>query len=127
MRESIKVLLTVVAFGSLVAGASFARSNIALLAAVQSSTAKADFEQAIADTSAMPRHEHMPALLTMIDFYHATGHATGTLRRENTSAGVRMIDFDHAFAAAAMPRPENSPPNRERLRNAGWQQLLASR
>src|SRR6266702_132656 len=102
MRESIKVLLTVVAFGSLVAGASFARSNIAHLAAVQSSTVKADFEQAIADTSAMPRHEHMPALLA-------------------------MIDFDHAFAAAAMPRPENSPPNRERLRNAGWQQLLASR
>ena len=38
------------------------------------------------------------------------------------------IDFDQTFAdVAAMPRRGNTPANRERLRDAGWKLISASR
>jgi hypothetical protein len=40
---------------------------------------------------------------------------------------LATIDFDHAFTSVAAPRRENTPPNRERLRNAGWKRILGTR
>ena len=34
------------------------------------------------------------------------------------------IAFDQVFASMAMPQPDNTPPNREKLRNAGWRRVL---
>jgi hypothetical protein len=41
---------------------------------------------------------------------------------------MTKIDFDQTFAdAAAMPQSGNTPGNREKLRNAGWKLITASR
>ena len=34
------------------------------------------------------------------------------------------IAFDHVFASMATPQPDNTPQNREKLRNAGWRRVL---
>jgi hypothetical protein len=147
-RQFIKILMTAAALGCFVAGATFARSNIADSAGGQAYMTKVDFDRAIADATemprrdsvaammtmvdldraiahatAMPRQQYMPAIITMVDFYQASAIATETPRRI-----VAMVDFDHAFAnTAAVPRRENTPPNREKLRDAGWQRILGSR
>jgi hypothetical protein len=34
------------------------------------------------------------------------------------------INFDQAFIAIAAPQVDNTPSNREKLRNAGWRRIL---
>src|SRR6267142_1039686 len=127
-RKRIKVLATVVALGCFVAGATFARSNIANSAGGQADMTKVDLDRPIAEAIAMPRRESMPTsmptFMAMVDLDQVVAHATGAPRRESTPAMVAMVDFDHAFHTTAALRPENTPPNREKLRNAGWQRIL---
>ena len=40
-------------------------------------------------------------------------------------AHTTTVDFNQAFASVSGPRRENTPPNRERLRNIGWKRILA--
>jgi hypothetical protein len=43
-------------------------------------------------------------------------------------AYVTKTDFDLVFAdATTKPRPENTPANREKLRDAGWKRINVSR
>jgi len=105
-----------------------ARSNIANPAGSPASMTKVDFDQAIADATAMPRHDDRPAFMTMVDLNVALASAIDAPRRANAPVIVTKLDFDHAFAdTTAAQRPENTPPNREKLRNAGWQRILAPR
>jgi len=123
-RKRIKVLVTVVALGCCVAGATFARSNIANSAGGQADMTKVDLDRPIAEAT---RRESMPTFMAMVDLDQVVAHATGAPRRESTPAMVAMVDFDHAFHTTAVLRPENTPPNREKLRNAGWQRILGPR
>jgi hypothetical protein len=57
-----------------------------------------------------------------------------TIARSNVAgslggqAYMTKVDFDQAFAdATAMPRRDNTPANRERLREAGWKRIIGSR
>jgi hypothetical protein len=34
------------------------------------------------------------------------------------------LAFDQVFASMTMPQPDNTPSNREKLRNAGWRRVL---
>ena len=61
--------------------------------------AKADFDLVFASLNAGSQFEEIPMVVT------------GTA-------------FDQAFASIARPQPDNTPQNRERLRNAGWRHVL---
>lgn len=44
--------------------------------------------------------------------------------RNLAPANMTMVDFDRAFTSVSAPRREDTPPNRERLRNIGWKRIL---
>ena len=60
---------------------------------------------------------------------NATSSFTEATVSSFTKAAVMTrADFDQEFTdVAAMPRPGNTPGNRERLRDAGWKLIGASR
>ena len=45
-------------------------------------------------------------------------------RVEDVAAIATAIAFDQVFASVTMPQPDNTPHNREKLRNAGWRRVL---
>jgi hypothetical protein len=45
-------------------------------------------------------------------------------RLEAVPDSATPIAFDLVFASIARPQPDNTPQNREKLRNAGWRRVL---
>jgi len=45
-------------------------------------------------------------------------------RLEDVPEIAPTIAFDQVFASIARPQPDNTPQNREKLRNAGWRRVL---
>jgi ammonia channel protein AmtB len=43
---------------------------------------------------------------------------------EDISKIVTGVAFDQVFASITRPQPDNTPQNREKLRNAGWRRVL---
>jgi hypothetical protein len=58
-----------------------------------------------------------------------TGAWSNTINPADTQSYLTKADFDQAFAdaAKAMSRRENTPANREKLRNSGWKRIIGSR
>jgi hypothetical protein len=126
-RKLIKVLVPVAALVCLVVGSTVSRSNNAGVAGDQAVVATVDFEQTFADTMAMPRGEYTPAILTAMNFYQIYTETSARSRGENRPA-ITKINFDQTFAdTTARPHPANTPPNREKLRDAGWVRIIGSR
>ena len=58
------------------------------------------------------------------DFDYVFAAVTVPPQRSDAPANTTLVDFDQTFAGVSAPRRENTPPNRERLRNIGWQRIL---
>lgn len=97
-RKLINVLVTVVALNSVFVASTIVWPTIA------SSTGRAS--------------------VTSVDFDQVFATVTAPMRGQ---AIVTQVDFDQVFASVATPRREDTPPNRERLRNIGWKRILSSR
>jgi hypothetical protein len=59
-----------------------------------------------------------------IDFDYVFAAVANQPRPNNAPAAAPTVDFDKAFGNFNTRRPEDTPPNRERLRNVGWRQIL---
>jgi hypothetical protein len=110
-RNLVSVLATVVALSCVVVG-----STIVNIASSTGGLANV--------TSPQPR-EQTPASLTKADFEQAFASVTAPPRREDVAAFLTKRDFEQTFASVMVPRRENTPPNREKLRNIGWKRILA--
>jgi hypothetical protein len=77
---------------------------------------------------AITRNPAAQTSLVIPDFDAAfAGRATKADREIATRAAAK-VDFNQAFAdAAAASRRDNTPVNREKLRNAGWTRMAGSR
>jgi|SRR5580704_17215414 hypothetical protein len=101
-RKLINVVVVVGAIG-LGVGSTIAWSNIARPVGGTADVTKVDLGQSSTDAIAPSHPEWTPAIMT-------------------------RVDFDRTFAdLAAVPRRENTPANRERLREAGWKRIIGSR
>jgi hypothetical protein len=109
-RNLVSVLATVVALSCVVVGSTIV--NIA------SSTG------GLANVTP-PLGEHTPASLTKADFDQTFASMTIPRQRADVAVFLTKHDFDHTFASVMVPRRENTPPNREKLRNVGWKRILA--
>jgi hypothetical protein len=58
------------------------------------------------------------------DFDYVFAAVTVPPQRSDAPANMTLVDFDQTFAGVSTPRRENTPPNRERLRNIGWKRIL---
>jgi hypothetical protein len=115
----INVLMAVSVLGSLVVGSAIARSNIATSSDNQPPVAKVDLNQAVAEATAAPSREDADRAGSMM----VPSSITSPMRAFLTKA-----DFDQIFAdATALPRRDNTPANREKLREAGWKRIIGSR
>jgi hypothetical protein len=79
-------------------------------------------------TGAAPtmRRTYIPAFLQMIAFErHFTGE-NALPRGEYVPVTLTAIDFGRVFDSVAAARRANTPPNREKLRNAGWKRILGT-
>jgi hypothetical protein len=58
-----------------------------------------------------------------------TGAWSNTTNPADSQSYLTKADFDQTFAdaAKAMTRRENTPANREKLRNSGWKRIIGSR
>jgi hypothetical protein len=115
----VNVLVAVAVLGWFVVGSAIARSNIASSADRQPLVAKVDLDQAVADATAMPSREEADRAGSIT----VPSSITSPMRAFLTKA-----DFDQIFAdATATPRRDNTPANREKLREAGWKRIIGSR
>jgi hypothetical protein len=78
-----------------------------------------------AGSPSQPGPTYIPSYLTMIDFEHVVGPNALPQREYVPVVLTQPIDFNEVFRSVSAARPDNTPPNRERLRNAGWKRLLA--
>jgi hypothetical protein len=99
-RELICVLMIVVASACVVVGSTAVWPDIARSTEGQPLVTKVNFDQVFASVNATPRTDYAPTILTTIDFDQVFGSTTERPYRENT------------------------PANREKLRNAGWKRIL---
>jgi hypothetical protein len=84
----------------------------------------ANFDHAFDSITQRPQRIAIPAFLPMIDFERLFTGANALPRREYVPVRLTAIDFDRIFGSVTAARHDNTPPNRERLRNAGWKRLL---
>jgi hypothetical protein len=126
-RKLISALTAVVALGGLVAGATMVWSNTARSIGTPSGAtvpARADFDQSFASVTDAPTREYVPSFLAMIDFHRHFAGENALPPVEYVPVPRTAIEFDHVFDSVNRTRADNTPPNRERLRNAGWRRLL---
>lgn len=60
------------------------------------------------------------------DFDYVFAAATAASPGNHAPAATTMVDFDQTFTSVSVPRREDTPPNRERLRNLGWKRILGT-
>ena len=65
-----------------------------------------------------------PAGVSRSEFDYVFAAVTTTPNHNSAPANVTVVDFDQAFASVSIRRREDTPPNRERLRNIGWKRIL---
>jgi hypothetical protein len=93
---------------------SFAMGGVAVVGSTIASSSVATPADQISETGALPPEA------TISSFQKASVVPVAPV--------MTKTDFDQTFAdAAAMPRSGNTPGNREKLRNAGWKLITASR
>jgi hypothetical protein len=86
--------------------------------------ARANVDHAVSGT---PERAYVPAFLLMIDFERHFAGENALPPREYVPVPLTAIEFGPIFRSVnAAASSTNTPPNREKLRNAGWKRLLAS-
>jgi hypothetical protein len=122
-RKLIIVLSAVVALNGIAAG-SMLWAGAAGSTGSQAFAAGADLDSVAAGEPTGRARVYIPAYLTMIDFER---EFAGTLpQREYVPVVLTAtVDFNQVFGSVSAARHDNTPPNREKLRNAGWRRLLA--
>ena len=130
LRKLFGALTAVVAVNCIAAGAALLWPNTARSIGSQALTAhasaKADIDQVFASVTRGPHRASIPAFLIMIDFERVFAGENALPRRDYIPVVRTAIDFEGTFGSVTAARRENSPPNREKLRNAGWKRILAS-
>ncbi len=126
LRTLIRVVVGLVVLNCIVVVSNLVWPNIARSTGSQAFIAEADFDHVFASATTSPRPEHVPAFLTMIEFERVLAGEAAMPRRENTPALQTTVDFERVFASVSTPRRGNTPPTREKLRNAGWKRILGS-
>jgi hypothetical protein len=58
------------------------------------------------------------------DFDQVFASLNAGSRGDDIRTFVTGIAFDQVFASMTRPQPDDTPPNREKLRNAGWRRVL---
>lgn len=117
---SAAVVVTVICW--VVAG-STASSGIASLIGGQTVVAKTSLVRAVPDQPPAPPARDVAStreakpIMASLDL---PAPAESGLRRSKA-------DFDQAFTDVTLPRRDNTPANREKLRAAGWKRVTASR
>jgi hypothetical protein len=124
-RNLIRILTAVVALNCIVVGSIMVWPDTASSTANKTFTAKPDFDHAFASATTPPRSEYVPAFLTMIDFERVLAGVTPMTHRD-APAILTTVHFDRVFASVSTPLRGNTPPTREKLRNAGWKRILGS-
>jgi hypothetical protein len=61
------------------------------------------------------------------NFDYVFAAVTTTPPRNDAPVSTSVVDFDQTFASVSVRRREDTPPNRERLRNIGWKRILGPR
>jgi hypothetical protein len=121
MLKTLSIIVVVTVAGWAIAGTT-ASLGIASLMGGQSVMAKTSVSRAAPEMTVAPAREApaprevWPAVVSL----EVPSPIRSDLRRGKA-------DFDRAFADVALPRRDNTPANREKLRAAGWKRLIASR
>lgn len=100
-RNFVRMLMAAVVLNSLVVASSLVWSNTANSTGSLPSANAIDFDDVFAAVANQPRHDQAPA-------------------------AAPTVNFDKAFGNFSTRRPDDTPPNRERLRNIGWRNILGS-
>ena len=125
-RNLIRIVTAVVALNCIVVASTMVWPNVASSTESRALVAGADFDYVFASATTPPRPEYVPAFLKMIEFERVLAGVTAMPRRENSQALPTTVDFERVFASVSTPRRGNTPPTREKLRNAGWKRILGS-
>jgi hypothetical protein len=111
-RKVISVLTTIAALICVVVGSAIIWPNMASSTGGQVSA------------TAPAARDVTSASLTEADFNRIFASVTAVPLPRLNGPALNRPDFDRVFASVATPRRENTPPNRERLRNVGWKRIL---
>jgi hypothetical protein len=128
-RIFIAPLAATVALTCLVAGMILAAPDAARSTNSEVAVASTGFNHVGTNATARPEPAYVPAFLTMIDIERlmAVNDPPGEdamPRRSYIGVFVPAIDFEGAFGSVTQARRANTPPTREKLRNAGWKRIL---
>jgi hypothetical protein len=124
-RKHHSVILTVAALGASAVAVTVGSSNMANSAGGQPLQTNVDFDHTF-DATVAPRIESTPEFMTTTYFGPAVEYAMAAPQRDNALAMMTKHDFEKTFAAAAPRQAQNTPLNREKLRNEGWKRILGS-
>ena len=114
---AVAVVVTVVCW--FIAG-STASSGIASLIGGQTVITKANLNRAVPDQPVVESREAPSAREA------APIVASTEVPATKSDIHRSKVDFDQVFADVNMPRRDNTPANREKLRLAGWKRLAAA-
>jgi hypothetical protein len=105
------------------------RSNDANPVGDQVKIAIVDFDQTFADAKATRgSSEYIPAIFTAMNLYQTLNVRNARTQPESTPVILAGVDFNQTFVEAIAMSPRNNTPfNREKLRNAGWIRIIGSR
>ena len=100
-RNFIRMLMAAVVLNSLIVASTLVWSNTANSTGSLPSANGIDFDQVFAAVANQPQRDAAPE-------------------------AAPSVNFDKVFGNFSTRRPEDTPPNRERLRNVGWRHILGS-
>jgi hypothetical protein len=121
-----KLVIALTAFVALngVAGGSMLLTGAPNSTGSQAFAAETDFDP-LSASQPTPARTYIPAYLAMIDFERVFAGPNALPQREYVPVVLTAaIDFQQVFRSVSAPSRDNTPLNREKLRNAGWRRLL---
>jgi hypothetical protein len=122
MMRSRSLMLVLAASLSVIGiGSTIAWSNSAASDASRGPAGLAD--QAIIEASSETRPTEARSFLTGVNVNEAYGDLLAKWARDDKAS--TRADFNQAFADATGSSRDNTPTNREKLRNAGWARIIA--
>ena len=111
-RKVISVLSTVVALGCIVVGSAIMWPNIAGSTGGQASA------------TAPAVRKITSAAVTTADFERIFASVTTVPLPRLNGPALNRPNFDQVFTSVTTTRRDDTPPNREKLRNVGWKRIL---
>ena len=119
MLKALTIAVVVTVVGWLIAG-STASLGIASLIGGQTVVTKVNLNRAVPDQPVVVSRE-APSAREVAPIVAST-----EVPATKSDFHRSKVDFDQAFSDVNMPRRDNTPTNREKLRAAGWKRLAAA-